>query len=194
MAEGRPTSMTLLDRARAADADAWRRLTFLYEPLVRYWGGRWGVAGADADDLVQEVFAAAAAGLAGFRRDRPGDTFRGWLRGVTRFKALDVRRGRARRPAAAGGTEARVFLEGIADPAAEDDDPPEEAGALYRRAVQLVRGEFEAATWEMFWRSAIDGHPVALIAAEAGVSEAAVRKAKSRVLRRLKEEVGDVAD
>jgi RNA polymerase sigma-70 factor, ECF subfamily len=38
----------------------------------------------------------------------------------------------------------------------------------------------------------VDGHPVDLIAADLGVTTASVRKSKSRVLRRLKEEVGDL--
>src|SRR5262245_5033284 len=83
-----PTSLTLVDRVRTRDEDAWKRLVGLYSPLVLYWCGRWGVRGEDARDVVQEVFQAVAAGIADFRRDRPGDTFRGWLRGVTRNKVL----------------------------------------------------------------------------------------------------------
>src|SRR3954452_7638440 len=78
------TSLTLLGRLRADEPDAWRRLTFLYGPMVRAWAARRGVVGADADDVEQEVFRAVAGGMAGFHRDRPGDSFRGWLFGVTR--------------------------------------------------------------------------------------------------------------
>jgi RNA polymerase sigma-70 factor (ECF subfamily) len=58
--------------------------------------------------------------------------------------------------------------------------------------MELVRSEFEAKTWQAFWRAAVDGHPVDMIAADLGVTPAAVRKSKSRVLRRLKEEIGDL--
>ena len=39
--------------------------------------------GADADDVLQEVFRSASAHLGDFRRDRPNDSFRGWLRAIT---------------------------------------------------------------------------------------------------------------
>ena len=59
-----------------------------------------------------------------------------------------------------------------------------------RRAIS----EFEPRTWHAFWRVAVLGHPVDLIASDMGVTPAAVRKAKSRILHRLKEEIGDLID
>ncbi len=195
MTDGRKTSRTLLERVRADDQRAWQRLLFLYGPLVRYWCNRWGVSGADAEDVAQDVFQAVAVGLNNFRNDRPDDTFRGWLRSVTRHKSLDFLRSRARHPAAAGGTDAHLRLEQVADPVSDaGDDPQEQTTGLYHRAMELVRGEFEAKTWHAFWRAAVDGHPVDMIAQELGITPAGVRKAKSRVLRRLKEEIGDLID
>ena len=81
-----PTSLTLIQRLRASDQDAWSRMLHLYAPLVHVWCIHHGVQGADADDLVQEVFKAVVTGLDQFQKDRPGDTFRGWLRGITRHK------------------------------------------------------------------------------------------------------------
>ena len=189
---GQETSVSLLHRARANDPDAWRRLVFLYRPLVLFWAGRDGLAGADAEDVAQDVFRAAAGGLAGFRRDRPGDTFRGWLRVIARRRVLAHQAAAARQPRAAGGSVALRRLQAV--PAADDpaDDPPAEVGALYRRAVELVKGEFEDRTWQMFWRVTADGSRPAEVATELGVTPAAVRQARSRVLRRLKEEVGDL--
>ena len=63
------TSLTLLGRLRTADADAWVRLVALYGPLVAYWVRRGGVTGADAEDLVQEVFREVSQALPAFRRD-----------------------------------------------------------------------------------------------------------------------------
>jgi RNA polymerase sigma-70 factor (ECF subfamily) len=65
---------------------------------------------------------------------------------------------------------------------------------LYRRALELVRAEFEPRTWDMFWQTVAEDRDAAAVAEQFGVSEAAVRKAKSRVLRRVKEEVGDAAE
>ncbi len=56
----------------------------------------------------------------------------------------------------------------------------------------MVKAEFEPRTWQMFWLTAIEGRSPVDIAAALGVSPAAVRMAKSRVLHRLKEEFGDL--
>jgi RNA polymerase sigma-70 factor (ECF subfamily) len=67
-------------------------------------------------------------------------------------------------------------------------------GAVYRRAFEIVRGEFEPRTWELFWHAAIEGTPPNDVAMQFGVSPAAVRQAKSRVLRRLKVVLGEASD
>ena len=48
-----------------------------------------GLREDDAADVFQEVFQSVAAHLSAFRRDRSGDTFRGWLRTITRNKVND---------------------------------------------------------------------------------------------------------
>jgi len=188
------TSLTLLQRLRANEPDAWRTAVQLYTPLVRHWCLRGGVRPADADDVTQEVFLAAASHLADFRRDREGDTFRGWLRGITRHLVLLHFRRAGRQPQAGGGTDAQLRLHEVADPepAPPDEDPQAEISALHRRALDLVRGEFEPRTWEAFWKTVVEGRSPVAVAAESGVSPAAIRMAKSRVLRRLREEFGDL--
>lgn len=190
------TSLTLLGRLRADEPDAWTRLVFLYGPLVRGWAARKGVVGADAEDVEQEVFRVVVGRLADFRRDRPGDSFRGWLFGVTRNVLLAHHRRAAQRPRAGGGTDFRERIDAIPDPAGDpaDDDSPADRAALYHRGLELVRAEFEPKTWQMFWRHAVDGRTAPDVAAELGASSAAVRQAKSRVLRRLREELGDLLD
>jgi RNA polymerase sigma-70 factor (ECF subfamily) len=200
MAEPRPdvgtTSLTLLDRARANEADAWARLVTLYAPLVRHWCLAGGLQPTDVDDVVQEVCRMAFSGLAGFRRDRPGDTFRGWLRTITRTSLAHHFRKLARVPVAGGGSAAFARLQEVVDPAPDlqDEDPPDEIRGLHRRALELVRDEFEDRTWQMFWLTAVEDLKPADVAARFGVTPVAVRKAKSRVLRRLREETGDLLD
>lgn len=190
------TSLTLLERARGNEPGAWDRLVGLYAPLVRHWCVAAGVQPADADDVTQDVFLAASRALGAFRRDRPGDTFRGWLRAITRNALATQHRLRARQPVGPGGSDARHRLSEVPDPGAgpPDDDPPAEVRGLYRRALDLVRGEFEERTWQMFWRTVVDERPAAEVAGQFGVSPAAVRKARSRVLHRLKQEVGDAIE
>lgn len=197
MEDAHATSMTLLEKIRSGDPDAWSRTVELYRPLLIYWCRRGG-AGEEAEDLAQEIFLAAAVGIGDFRRDRPGDSFRGWLRGVARNKLLERLRRRGRMVGEGlGGTRAGEILAAQADPLGPgDEDPGEkrETRALYLRALELVRGEVEERTWTVFWRSAVDENSTRDVAAEFGTTTAAVRQAKSRVLRRLKEVVGDLVD
>lgn len=187
------TSSTLLERLRGRDEEAWQRLVRLYAPLVERWCGHAGVRGPDAEDVRQEVFRAVATGLEGFRRDRPDDSFRGWLRGITRHKLLDHFRRRGSQPEAQGGTDAQRRLLGVAEPDLPDDTEADLTG-LYHRALGLVRSEFEERSWQAFWRTAVDGQSPADVAAALGITPAAVRKAKSRVLHRLRQELGDLID
>jgi RNA polymerase sigma-70 factor, ECF subfamily len=188
------TSLTLLQRLRDNEPDAWRVMVGLYEPLVRHWCGRQGVRGADAEDAAQEVFRAAAAGLARFRRDQPGDSFRAWLRGITRNVLLLHFRRAASQPQASGGTDALLRINEVSqdDPPAEDEDPPSELDALRQRALDLVRAQVGERTWQAFWLVAVEGQAPADVAARFGVSPSAVRLSKSRVLRRLKEQFGEL--
>jgi RNA polymerase sigma-70 factor (ECF subfamily) len=192
-AEG--TSLSLLERARRREPQAWERLVALYRPLVLFWCRRAGVQGPDAEDVSQEVFAAAAGGLERFRRDRPGDTFRGWLCGVTRNQILMWHRRNHGQPQGEGGSVCWQQLQEVADPLADPDAAEQaEVGEVYRRALEQVRGDFEERTWQAFCRTVLDGRSPAALTAELGMTAVAIRQAKARVLRRLKEEVGDLLD
>ncbi len=192
MAEN-PTSLSLLERVVGDDQVAWTRLVQLYTPLVYYWCQRGGMSGEDVHDVVQDVFQAVAVGIGRFRREG-GGTFRGWLRGITRHKVLDYFKDLKGRPRAEGGSEALQRIQQAPDfrDDWDDTDADRELTALYHRALELVRCEFEERTWQAFWRTGVEGQAVADVGAALGMSEAAVRKSKSRVLRRLKEEAGDL--
>jgi RNA polymerase sigma-70 factor (ECF subfamily) len=188
------TSLSLLERVRLRDQDAWQRLVELYRPLVAYWCRRWGADEPDTEDIVQEVFLAVTHSLDGFERQQPG-SFRAWIRGITRHKFLDQQRRRQRQPAGgAGGTEAQLRLQEFAEPDINSEEEAAEISGLYRRALELIRLAFEVRTWTAFWRTAVDAQPTELVAAELGMSAVAVRIAKSRVLARLRQEVGDLIE
>jgi RNA polymerase sigma-70 factor (ECF subfamily) len=189
------TPLSLLERVRANDQDAWRGLLALYQPLVRYWCTRSGLAPEDVEDATQEVFAATAKAMPSFRRDRPGDTFRGWLRGITRNQIFLFHRRSLGKATATGGSEALSELQQIQDPVLPgDEDETHEISQLYKRALERIRCEFEERTWLAFWLTVITGRAAATLTTELGMSIAAIRQAKSRVLRRIKLEVGDLLD
>ena len=69
-------------------------------------------------------------------------------------------------------------------------ETPSDVAGVYQRALSLVQPQFEERTWKAFWRVMVENETPAEIAAEMGITANAVRQAKSRVLRRLKEEMG----
>jgi len=197
---GSSTSRSLLAGARISDPEAWERLARLYAPMVASWCRRWGIAQQDVVDIVQEVLTAVAGHLESFRKDRPADTFRGWLLTIARNKTHDHFRRRAAEPAAAGGTEAARRLQQVAgrEPPAPEELPDAcEAAiedALLRRALEAIRGEFHERTWQAFWGVVVDGREAADVAADLDMRPGTVRVAKSRVLLRLRRELGEIAD
>ena len=60
---------------------------------------------------------------------------------------------------------------------------------LMQRAIALVRPELQEATWQAFWRTVVEGEPTADVARELGMTPQAVRQARYRVLKRLRDEL-----
>jgi RNA polymerase sigma-70 factor (ECF subfamily) len=180
-----------LDAARSRDAAAWQRLVALYQPLVQHWVRRAGVQPADVADVVQEVFLSVSLSLGEFEPQRTG-SFRRWVRGIARHKALDSFRRIKGEPLAAGGTIAQAFIQDVPEELESSEDDADEAGELYRRALELIKGNFEAKTWQAFWRTAVDDKPTDVVGKELGMTAVAVRIAKSRVLARLREDLGEL--
>jgi RNA polymerase sigma-70 factor (ECF subfamily) len=189
---GDHTSSSLLRRATARDPDAWQRLVVLYSPLVQHWCRQSGLPEHDVADVSQEVFAVVASSLAKSRPDQPGTSFRAWMRGIVRHKLQHHVRQRGE--AAVGGSEALKRLEQVPAPARELElsESTTDVTALYQRALRQVQHHFEQRTWTAFWRVTIENHSTADVAAELGITANAVRLAKSHVLRRLREEMGDL--
>ncbi len=193
------TSRSLLERLRADETDAWDRLVELYAPLVLYWCRRSPLNDQDAADVFQEVFQSVATHIEGFRKREPGDSFRGWLRTITRSKIVDHHRRGKRQPRGVGGSSVqRRWNEVEADlpiePIEGSADDRVVMSEVLRSALERIRKHFRETTWRAFWCTAIDGRPHRDVAQEVGLSPGAVRVAKSRVLQRLRAELGELSD
>jgi RNA polymerase sigma-70 factor (ECF subfamily) len=191
------TSRSLLARVKADEPDAWNRLVHLYAPLVLHWCRGKGLQDPDVADIFQEVFRAVVTNVGIFRRERPGDTFRGWLRRITQNKLRDHFRRFDRETRGVGGSSALQRFSDLPEPSPiEGDLPLDDEGerALFSRAIDLIRAEFEERTWAAFWRTAVEGRAAKDVAADLAMSAGAVRVAKSRVLHRLREELGDALE
>src|SRR5262249_38753825 len=130
------------------------------------------------------------------RKEKEGDTFRGWLRVIAQNKMRDYFRRLGREPPGVGGTDAQRRLTQLAGPPPPDDravDQEAETG-LFSRALDQIRGEFEDRTWRAFWQTVGEDRAPKDVAPELAMSPGAVRVAKSRVLRRLREQLGDLAE
>ena len=181
------TSSGLLARLRAQDRDAWSRLAKLYGPLVYGWCRRRGLQAEDAADVVQEVFRA----VAGHIQDFKSGSFRGWLWTITRNKMLDHHRRNQRQPEAVGGSDAQQRMQQISESLDESEAESSASGNLVRRALDLIRPDFTEASWQAFWRVVMEDQSAADVAQSLGISVNAVYVAKSRVLHRLRDELGD---
>ncbi|MFO0864469.1 MAG: RNA polymerase sigma factor [Gemmataceae bacterium] len=190
--------MSLLARLRSKSDDAWHRLVLVFSPVVYGWATRAGLQDSDAADLSQEVFAAVYGQIDRFEKTETSGTFRGWLYGITRNQILLRFRKLGREPRAEGGSTALDRLHQSPDATAvahelpetlQGSDAKETEVTITHRCSELVRGEFEARTWAAFEAVVVGGRKPADVAADIGLSVGAVYVAKSRVLKRLREEL-----
>lgn len=197
MAVSLPTSPTLLDGLREHDQRTWERFARLYAPLVYQWGRKSGLQPEDMADVTQEVFRVVLKKLDQFDANRKTTgAFRSWLYGITRIAILDHVRTQARQAVGTGGTDAQMQWQEFLDrqlPAGDESAEGEHALAadrtLLRQVIKLLRDEFAESSWQAFWQSAVAGRPAREIGKELGLSTAAVRQAKYRILRRLRDEL-----
>jgi RNA polymerase sigma-70 factor (ECF subfamily) len=98
---------------------------------------------------------------------------------------------------AAGGSETREALDQCPEQPLADSSADEEASErriLLRSALEQLRGDFTTSTWEAAMRTAVDGQAAADVAADLGLTTAAVSVARSRVLGRLRKELANLLE
>ena len=80
------------------------------------------------------------------------------------------------------------------DPISLEEDEAEQSivHQVLHRTLDTIRGEFEERTWHAFWQVQIEGKSTSDVGAKLGMTAAAVRKAKLRVLARLRQEMGEL--
>ena len=189
---GSSIATNILEGARVGSAESWRQIASLFAPLILRWCINHRVPLQEADDIVQNVFYRVFNRIAGFRRDRATDTFRGWLWTITHHAIMDYRRAHGRQ------ATSMADLDFVAAPAAENANSEwsrssewKDIGELLRRAVDLVRTEFEVNTWTVFVQVVIDGRAPGDVASDCGISRNAVYIAKARILKRLRDLLGE---
>jgi RNA polymerase sigma-70 factor (ECF subfamily) len=185
------TSLSLLRQLKETDREeAWQRFVDLYAPLIFHWGQSHGLNPTDASELVQEVMAVLVHKLPEFEYD-PSKRFRGWLRTVTVNKARDLQRRQSVRPVT-GVEETFATLSGPNGP--DLFEQREYQSFLVNRALTTMKAEFPEHAWQACWMFVVEGCSGADVARQLGITENAAYVAKSRVLRRLREELEGLLD
>ena len=139
---------------------------------------------------MQDVLTVLLQKLPEFQYD-PQRSFRGWLRSVTLNKWRENRRRRG-----VVLTEADdSALSSAVSPEAEDSFwQVEYRQHLVSRALKVMQREFQESTWMACWECVVAGKSAAEVGVELGITVDAVYAAKSRVLRRLREELAGLLD
>jgi RNA polymerase sigma-70 factor (ECF subfamily) len=145
----------------------------------------------DADDLIQEVLTVVVRELPGFRYDPERGSFRGWLRTVLVHRLRAFQRAQRMRPLATGDSDFCRLLEQLEDPRSGLSRlwDQEHDRHVLGRLLEMIRPDFEPTTWLAFRRVVLEGIKPAVAAAELGISVNAVFIARSRIQRRLREEM-----
>lgn len=180
------TPASLLERVRRADdANSWSRFVDLYAPLLMTWIRRLGVPSEDRADVVQDVFATLTTELPRFRYD-PARRFRGFLFRITRSRAADAARAAPRSGVVLPELAGKDTLQALIDADYEQH--------LSRLITRVVDTDFDPVTAAAFRRYVIDAVSPKDVAAELGITVASVYQAKTRVSRRLREELDGLLD
>lgn len=185
------TSLTLLGRLQSQqDPASWQTFVDIYSPLISRWLARSPLQNADHEDLVQEVLKIVVQKLPDFQRQRQG-SFRAWLRVVTVNCLQGHWRSEKYHALAAGGSDFQLRLQELEDPGSELAQAwdAEHDRHVVRRLLELIEPQFEPMTLQAFRRVVMEGQKPALVAADLGISVNAVFLGKSKILRRLRQEL-----
>ena len=185
------TKSSLLLRIRNADDSAsWNEFAEIYGPVIRSYCRRRGLQPTDADDVAQETLLQVARSIGTFDYDSSRGRFRDWLGTMVRNKITRFLQSKSRQVSTIDNDQSAQLEASAAD--------PEWTADVHARILEVallrIRVGFEPSTWDAFERLWCVGCPAPEVARTLGMTIDAVYAAKSRVLRRLREEVLFLAD
>ncbi len=157
----------------------------LYTPMLLHWTRQAGLSEADAQDVMQDVFARLLVALPGFTYD-PTRSFLGYLNTVLSNCWVDLRRKRWSQMRASTGLTDAEFAE--PPPEIQETDYRQ---ALLRRSLSLVEHEFSPKIWRGFVLTVLEGKTPKEAALILNATVNAIYLGRARVLRRLREVLQD---
>jgi RNA polymerase sigma-70 factor, ECF subfamily len=190
------TASDLLAGAKRLDARCWQELVDRYSWLIARWCRQQGLSNDDTPDVLQAVLLRVLQHVGDFEKDGNTAAFRRWLRAVTRSQVAEYRRNAARQPRGDGGSSAQRRILAVAQKGSSLAVSPRLETLLERfwQLVDRLEDTFEPTTWQAFWLTTFENLNSVEAAQDLGITPAAVRLAKARVLRRIREEDASLAD
>ena len=187
MVDGPETRESLLIRVRdSSDRDAWDQFVSIYQPVVYRLARLRGMQDADAQDLTQRVLLSISQSIARWE-PAEGTKFRHWLAKVAKNAVINAL-SRAPKDRGQGGSAFTKLM--IASEAeTEQSYELEYQRQLYRRAADIVRHRADETTWLAFSLTMIDGKSIETAAKLLDIQSGTVYAARSRIIRRLRDEV-----
>jgi RNA polymerase sigma factor (sigma-70 family) len=189
------TRPSLLVRIRDAhDAESWELFVELYTPLVLRYCRLRGLQDADAADVTQEVMAQVARSMHSFQYSPERGRFRDWLGTVTRRKVNRFLEALYAAGSGIGGDDAADALANVAAVESDAEWTAEFNAEILRVALERVRPQFGPTTWQAFTSVWLENKTAAATASAMDTTLQAVYVAKAKVLKRLEEEVIELAE
>ena len=187
-----PTQPSLLLRIRdASDEESWRTFVSIYAPLIYRSCRRRGLQDADAADVGQEVLVQVARSIREFEYQPARGRFRDWLGAVVRNKVSRFleNKGRGMR-----GVVVYESMENLGVAEADGEWVAEFHVRLLSAALGRIRDCFEPPTWSAFEGVWLQDRASNEVARDLALPIEAVYQAKSRVLKRLRDELMILAE
>jgi len=187
------TRTSLLIRVRdPADQVAWAEFVQIYRPVILRLSRLKGMQEADAEDIAQVVLSAVAKAVEQREHDPKRAKFRTWLHRVAENAILNAL-SRRKPDQGSGNPVTHAILESSESPSGPDSNllRLEYRREVFRWAARQVRKEYEPATWDAFWLTAVEGRTGDEVARSLGKNRGAIYAARGRVIRRIQEKVAE---
>ena len=173
---------------------AWSSFVEVYSGLIYVWCRKLDLQPSDALDVSQLVFQSVHRAIDQYSATSNRGSFRAWLFTITKNHTLNYLTRTLKGPNARGGSSIQVQLLNKPDSISEESISSSKISSEVEGIASIlerVESEYEPNTWKCFWLMAMEQHSAAEVAELLDMRPAAVRQAKYRITKRLKQELKD---
>ena len=167
----------------------WNRFFDLYAGFVYSVARSRGLNDADADDVVQNVFADLARNLPTFRYDRAKGRFRSYLAGLVNWRVVDKMKSAKREADLKASYKEEVESAVKGDAAFEER---EWQAAAMEEALRRMKPDVRPEHYAAFVASAVEGQDTEAVMKLYGLSRDNLYQIRTRLMEKLRETVAVV--